>query len=301
MVHLRVFDWHWFKVFESEESNDTRFVFFFNTERMSLFFSEPLFHFLHARLVLMGQRQEQTSSPEILELAHLRFDTVCQSVKVRQSSQFCIVGKKYFGIAEHRQLDFVGRFRGLIVPIAIVFAELLELSGWNVELYSFGDGFSGGMSSCDFHLDYSLSRIALYPVSHERCSLFATSDVRFFFGDGELERLLDKPFDFFSYRFRIGVGADDADDEIVRKTAILESTETRVKWISAWVLSSKPLDAFDGSLDFLKVFLSCPLSLQGVILLPETVDFPAVVLIRLVGSASVSLPKVFLDGFHEAI
>jgi hypothetical protein len=79
--------------------------------------------------------------------------------------------------------------------------------------------------------------------------------------------------DFFSHRFCIGVRADDSDDEIVSKTAVLEPTKSGVKRISAWIVSSKLLDAFDGSLDFLKLFFSCPLSLQGVIFLPEAANF----------------------------
>src|SRR2546428_6769258 len=125
----------------------------------------------------MCQRQEQTPSPKILELAHFRLDIVRQGIKVRQSSEFCIVGKNNFRIAEHRHSDFMSRFSGLVVPVSLVPAELLEFARWNVELYSFGHGFSGGMSSSDFYLHYSVSRIALYPVSNESCPLFAASDV----------------------------------------------------------------------------------------------------------------------------
>ena len=94
------------------------------------------------------------------------------------------------------------------------------------------------MSSRDFHLHYSVCRVALYPVSHKDCSLFATSDVRFLLCNGEFQGLLDKPLDFFSHFLRIGVGADDTDDEIIRKTAVLESTEPLVKLIFAWVVPS---------------------------------------------------------------
>src|SRR5215469_11741910 len=157
------------------------------------------------------------------------------------------------------------------------------------------------MSPCDFYLHYSVSRVALYPVSYKSCSLFATSDVRFLLCNREFECLLDKPFDFFSHCFCISIGADDSDDEIVSKTTILEPTESRVKWVPAWIAPSKSLDAFDGSLDFLKLFFPCPLSLQGVIFLSETVNFPAVVLVYFVGSALLPLLKAFLNRFHEAV
>src|SRR5207245_11459153 len=124
------------------------------------------------------------------------------------------------------------------------------------------------MSSSGFHLYDSMSRIALYPVADEGRSFFVVSDMGFLLCDGEFERLLDKPFDFFSHCFCIGIRADDSDDEIVSKTAVLESAESRVKWVSAWIGSSKLLDAFDGSLDFPKLFFFCSLSLQCVIFLP---------------------------------
>src|SRR5437868_9481240 len=97
------------------------------------------------------------------------------------------------------------------------------------------------------------------------------------------------------------MGADDSDDEIVSKTTILESTEAGIKWVPAWIAPSKSLDAFDGSLDFLKLFFFCPLSLQGVIFLPETANFPAVVLVHLVGTAFFPFSKVFLDCSHETV
>jgi hypothetical protein len=107
--------------------------------------------------------------------------------------------------------------------------------------------------------------------------------------------------DFFSDCLCIGIGADDSDDEIVSKTAVMEPAESRVKLISAWVVPSKLLDAFNCPLDFLKLFFSCLLSLQGVILLPETTNLSAVMFVHLVWSALFSLLKVFLDCFHEVV
>jgi hypothetical protein len=101
--------------------------------------SSPLFPLLHIRLVLMCQRQEQTPSPKILKLAHFRLDLVRQGREVCQPSEFCLVGKKDFRIAEHRQFDFMSRSRGLVVPISLGTAELLKVAGWNVQLSSLGD------------------------------------------------------------------------------------------------------------------------------------------------------------------
>jgi hypothetical protein len=64
---------------------------------------------------------------------------------------------------------------------------------------------------------------------------------------------------------------------------------------------SELLDAFHSPLDFLKWFFSCPLSLQGVIVLPETTNLSAVMFVHLVWSALFPFSNVFLNCFHEAV
>ena len=123
----------------------------------------------------------------------------------------------------------------------------------------------------------------------------------FLFCNGELESLLDQPFDFFSHGLCVGRGADESDDEIVSKTAVMEPAESWLKWIFPWGVPSKLVDACNGSLDFLKGFFSCPLSPKSVLFLPETADCPAGMLVHLVWSALFSLLKVLLDCFHEAV
>ena len=56
--------------------------------------------------------------------------------------------------------------------------------------------------------------------------------------------------------------------KMIREAAVVEYAEFRVKWVPAWVVPPQLLQIFDGSLDFLKLFLFCPLSLQGVIRAP---------------------------------
>ena len=57
----------------------------------------------------------------------------------------------------------------------------------------------------DHYSHFALGVGDSYPVADEGRSFFVVSDMGFLLCDGEFQRLLDKPFDFFSHCFCIGV------------------------------------------------------------------------------------------------
>ncbi len=75
----------------------------------------------------------------------------------------------------------------------------------------------------------------------------------------------------------------------------------RIERVATGNGSSLLLEVLDRSLDFLKLFLVCLLSLQGLVLPPESIDLVGVMNIVCVGFPFFPRIELVLQGFHEEI
>lgn len=113
---------------------------------MPIFCFEGFGDLAYARFVFKSQRFEQAVLPDIGKLAHFAFDVTRQSIGVRQSSKFPIVGKNNLSIAERGQFWFVSRLKGIGGSIFSVVTEFLQPTFRDVQLQTFGDRFECGVT-----------------------------------------------------------------------------------------------------------------------------------------------------------
>src|SRR5258708_38362143 len=115
-----------FEIFESEEFNDVGLLFFFEDERVPIFCFEEFSDLAYAHFVLVSQRFEQTVLPDVGQFARFAFDMARQSIVVRQSSKFSVVGKNNLSITERGQFWFVPCLEGVIGSVFSAHTEFLQ-------------------------------------------------------------------------------------------------------------------------------------------------------------------------------
>src|SRR5260370_40542741 len=151
----------------------------------------------------------------------------------------------------------------------------------------------------DFH--NTVSRVRLDPVPKKHGTFLAVANMRFLLRNGQFERSFDVSLDFLPDCFCICFGANNSNPEVISIAAVVEPLVLSVEWITTGEFPSLLLELLNASLDCLKCFFVCLLSLHSRILSLETIDLIGKMDVVFVGFPPFSCIKLFFHRFHEQV
>ncbi len=125
------------EVFEAEEAENARPVFFRQSQDVPILRFEPGGHLVNALTMLVGQRFEETGLPDVGQFVHALLHVTGQCVIICQPLQFSVVGKRDFHIRKPRQFSARGRSHRVVIPVALALTKAFEFSRWDMQLDAF--------------------------------------------------------------------------------------------------------------------------------------------------------------------
>jgi hypothetical protein len=125
------------EVFETEEPENARPVFFRQSQDIPILRLESGGHFVNALTMFVGQRFEETGLPDVGQFVHALLDITGQCVVIGQPLQFSVVGKKDFCIRKPREFSSRGHSHRVVISVALALTEAFQFSLWDMQLDAF--------------------------------------------------------------------------------------------------------------------------------------------------------------------